>query len=219
MFHVEVTVGLVRDFLDGAGSKTLIIKTHSELHPEVRKLIDAGQVHAFTSFRDPRDTCRAMLDAGISDRAKGDMRYFAKFHAVEDWIKPLARQMNFLQTWTQCNKVLSIPYYLTANKQDFVVQRLCAHLGHGETGGTLAAEMQSKKETIPEFNKGISDRFLTDFSNREIAFLNTALQKQISIYQKLAKANMAKLGHRMLHDHLVAIRKGALESRGLTEVF
>lgn len=218
VFHDHVSADLVRAFLEGAGQKTLIIKTHFRLQPDVRELIESGHVRAFSSFRDPRDTCRSMLDAGISDRAKGDMRYFANFSAVNDWVQPIFQQYRNVQTWTDCEKVLAMPYYITANNQDFAVRMLCTHLGYGAYGRILAAVMQEKKQSLPEFNKGISDRFLTDFSTEEIKFLNGAIGKQIVIYQKLAKEKMAKLGHRMLHDRLVAMRRAALEARGVSEV-
>ncbi|NAZ38125.1 hypothetical protein [Rubellimicrobium sp. CFH 75288] len=215
VFYDHIPLERVQTILEAAGPETLIIKTHGPLPDDVRPLLEQGLVKAFTSFRDPRDACRSMLDAGASDRAKGSTRWFASKTRVEDLTGPIAHQYRSLQTWLDCPQVLAIPYYITANHQDAAVRLLCRHLGYGALGRLIAAQMQERRSSVPEFYKGISDRFLSDFSAEEIAFLNGALAPQIAAYERHAAERMARLGHRMLHTHLVALRNAHLDRLSL----
>lgn len=218
IFHSKLDAQLVEDMLIKARDKTLVIKTHDFLPDDVRHMIEDKRVRAFTSFRDPRDACRSMLDAGISDRAKGNNRWFASRSKVEELTRPISAHLRQVQTWIDCADVLALPYYIISNNQDYAVRLLSKHLGFGALGSIVAAKMEAEKKEIPEFHKGFSDRFLTDFSTEEIDFLNKAMAEQIATYSFNAKEKMAKLGHRMLHDRLVAMRQAALEARGVSEV-
>jgi hypothetical protein len=214
-FQARLDAAYVRDVLARAGKKTLVLKTHGPLTDDLRAMVAAGEVPAFTSFRDPRDACKSMLDAGESDRARGSDRWFASKTRAEELVRPIANQVRDLQSWLDCPQVLALPYYIIANNQDFAVRRLCRHLGHGALGSLMAGIMQAKKTTVPEFHKGISDRFLTDFPAEEIVFLNRTMAPQIAAYRRVAAERMAALGHRMLHDRLVAMRQARLAEMGI----
>jgi hypothetical protein len=216
-FQDRIDRALIERLLETAGSKTLTIKTHGALADDVRAMIEDGRVRAFTSFRDPRDACRSMLDAGIADRAKGNTRWFASKTRVDELVRPIKKHLQDLHTWIACPKVLCMPYYIIANNQDFAVRTLCHHLGHGALGSLIAGVMGAMKTLVPEFHKGESDRFLSDFSPEEIAFLNRAMAPQIETYYETAARKMVELGHRMLHDNLVARREARLAGLGLSE--
>jgi hypothetical protein len=215
-FENEIDAALVKHLLARAGHKTLVIKTHGTLSGDVRALVEAGRVRAFTSFRDPRDACRSMLDAGVSDRAKGNQRFFASKSRVDELVRPIARQFAALQSWLDCPQVLAMPYYIIANDQDFAVRLLAMHLGFGALASVVAAKMQARKTSVPEFHKGISDRFLKDFSLEEIGYLNKVMAAQVATYEADAQRIMAKLGHRMLYARLVAMREARLRELGLS---
>lgn len=216
-FHAKPDAEYVREVLAKARQKTLVIKTHGPLSDDVRGMVERGEVRAFTSFRDPRDACKSMLDAGEADRARGSDRWFASRTKADQLIRPITNHIRDLQSWLDCPQVLALPYYIIANNQDFAVRTLCRHLGLGAYGSLLAGIMQAKKATIPEFHKGVSDRFLTDFPAEEIVMLNTAMAPQIAGYRKAAAERMSALGHRMLHDRLVAMRRAKLAEMGIPE--
>jgi hypothetical protein len=216
-FQAQVNRAMVERLLQKAGRKTLVIKTHGLLPDDVRELIENGRVRAFTSFRDPRDACRSMLDAGASDRAKGNDRWFASRTRVDELVRPISKQLQDLHTWIACPKVLCMPYYIIANDQDFAVRTLCRHLGYGALGSVMAGVMEAMKTLVPEFHKGEADRFLSDFSPEEIAFLNNVMARQIELYYLTAARKMAELGHRLLHEQLVAKRQAELAGLGLSE--
>lgn len=217
VFANKVDRPMIERMIDAAGGYTLLVKTHDKLSDEVRELIDGRRVMAFTSFRDPRDSCRSMLDAGIEDRQQGRDRWFATRSKAEELIRPIISHIKAVDSWLDCPQVLALPYYIIANNQDFAVRTLCRHLGLGAYGSLLAGIMQAKKATIPEFHKGVSDRFLTDFPAEEIVMLNKAMAPQIAGYRKVAAERMSALGHRMLHDRLVAMRRAKLAEMGIPE--
>ena len=216
-FQVRLDEPFVRDVLHKAGGKTLVLKTHGGLTDGVRAMLERGEVRGFTSFRDPRDVCKSMLDAGTADRARGSDRWFASKTQAEELVRPISNHIRDLQSWLDCRRVLAIPYYIVANCQDFAVLRLCHHLGWAACGSLLAGIMQAKKTSVPEFHKGVSDRFLSDFSTEEIQFLNKSMAPQIVAYRAVAAGRTAALGHRMLHDRLVAMRQARLAQMGLYE--
>ncbi len=216
-FQAKLDAQYVREVLQKAGRKTLVLKTHGPLTEGLRLMIESGDVGAFSSFRDPRDACKSMLDAGAADRAKGSDRWFATKTRSDELVRPIANQIRDLQSWLDCPRVLALPYYIIANNQDFAVRTLCRHLGLGAYGSLLAGIMQAKKATIPEFHKGVSDRFLTDFPAEEIVMLNKAMAPQIAGYRNAAAERMSALGHRMLHDRLVAMRRAKLAEMGIPE--
>lgn len=216
-FRARLDGDTVRGVLAKAGRKTLVLKTHGPLTDDVRQMIERGEVRAFTSFRDPRDACKSMLDAGASDRARGVDRWFATKTRADELVRPIAKQISDLGTWLDCPKVFVVPYYITANNQDFAVRSLCRHLGFGALASLVAGIMQADKSSVPEFNRGISDRFLADLSVEDIGMLNTVMAKEIVFYRQLAAERMAALGHRMLHDRLVRMRQTRLAEMGLTD--
>lgn len=189
-----------------AGERTVVIKTHAALSDDVREMVERGDVRAFTSFRDPRDACRSMLDAGISDREKGSTRWFATKTKSSELVRPIAYQCRMLQSWMNCPKVLALPYYLIANDQDYTVRRLCDHLGFSGIGHLVSTHMDETKASVPEYHKGISDRFLEDFNWPEIEFLNKALAPEIAQYEKHLLPRMEEFGHQSLCAQLIHMR-------------
>jgi len=210
VFFGKVDLESVREVQARAGSNILVMKTHSVLPDEVRELIERGEIRAFTSFRDPRDACRSMLDAGISDRAKGVSRWFATKTKAEELIRPIGNQVRDMITWLDCPAVLAVPYYITANNQDFAVVRLCEHLGFRGLGRVMAGIMQANKTAVPEFHKGVSDRFLTDFNWSDIQQLNAAMSAEIRLYEEILGPKMKELHHHMLCQQLVRMREERL---------
>ena len=214
-FQPRIDRPLLEDILAKAGDRTLVIKTHGALDGEVRSMIESGRIRAFTSFRDPRDACLSMLDAGVLDRAKGRTRWFATKTMMQELIEPILYHLKDLEGWIACPPVLAIPYYLIAHHQDHAVRLLCAHLGQGALGSVVAARMQARKSTVVEFNKGVTDRFLTGFSTEEIGYLNTRMAPQIQRYERLLARKMIQYGHRLLYCHLIAIRNRELALHNL----
>lgn len=179
---------------------SFVIKTHGALTPHIATLIQSGAIKAFASFRDPRDTIIAMLDAGEADRRSGsDRRFFASMRSVDEAIDPAKRQWARAQNWLNSPGVLRIPFYLIAREQDFVIAMLCDHLGVPlSTPAVQASYAHRSREAIPQFHKGIADRFLTDLPPGDVRRLTEIFAGEIREADDLSERTMQELGFRSL---------------------
>ncbi len=213
-FHANVTADLVESVARQIDpGDYIVLKTHGPFTEEMKDLVESRAVVAFTSFRDPRDTALSTLDAGQSDREKGSSRWFTKFTEVRQLVAPIVRQFNNIVPWVANEQVLSVPYYLIAARQNRVVEVLARHLGYGTLGHRLTQQMDQQKTAVPEWNKGIADRFADELSSEEIRFLNQKFAEILPQYDALLRGKMAELGHRMLCELLVASRERRLERK------
>lgn len=193
--------------------RIFVIKTHAELSPALAEAISDRTVRAFTSFRDPRDTALSILNAGEADRKIGNDRYFSAFEKMEQLKAPVQRQARRVQPWIDHPDVLAIPYYLTAMSEATSVGLLAEFLGVGHLRSILAAKMAAKRETLPEFNKGILDRFIDELPADDIRFGNEVWAEAIAAYNTTLETVMARLGHRMSHDYFVGLRDRKLSKK------
>ena len=202
--HVDKAVGPERMF---------IIKTHGKLTEDVAELIAAGQVKAFTSFRDPRDTALSTLNVGESDRAKGVDRWFSTITEMKQLVRPIKSQTVTTFAWARHPDVLAIPYYLTALSQAASVGLIARHLGVRSLQGVLGAEMEAKRRSLPEFNKGVLDRFVEDLSVKDIRFCSDVWADIIAEYESLLKTTMTRLGYRLAYRYYAGLRDARLRER------
>ncbi len=213
-FHPEVTRETVdRIARDIAPHEYLILKTHSEFTPEIEELIDSGAVLAFTSFRDPRDTILSTLDAGESDRRKGSRRWFSKFSELDELITPVLRQCNRVLPWLSKDGVLAIPFYLIAMRQETSVRILAKYLRFGFALHTLTQAMLEKRAELPEWNKGVADRYIDELTSDDIFLLNHAFAEVLPAFDGHLREHMAEAGHRLFCEWAISTRDARLAEK------
>ncbi|MCA0873458.1 hypothetical protein LCL97_21720 [Seohaeicola saemankumensis] len=196
-----------------APGQTFVLKTHADLEDEVADLITAGRVKAFTSFRDPRDTALSTLNVGEKDRAKGETRWFAKITEIGQLTNPIQFQWAETRDWVRHPDVLAVPYYVTAMSQSTSVKLLTEFLGMGYLSNTLAADMDAKREKLPEYNKGVLDRFVNELSVEDLKFANDTWADTIAEYNALLEETMTRLGHRMAYTYYTRMRDAKIAER------
>ncbi len=213
-FVDEITADFVLD-LDNRipRHQMFIIKTHGELSEDLAAIIARGQVKAFTSFRDLRDTALSTLDVAVKDREIGDARYFAKYNEIEQLRNAIPWQWNAVSPWVRCPGVFANPYYMTALSQSTCVGLLARYLGAGYMSNTLAAEMDAKRTSLPEYNKGVLDRFVSELSPNAIQFANETWAAEIAEYNALLETKMAELGHAMACHYYMRMRDAKITER------
>jgi hypothetical protein len=180
-----------------------VVKNHGGLTDFVRQKIEAGEILAFTSIRDPRDVAISMMDAGVSDRTKGRDNIFTDLKQTSDTLPHLRNGVSTTLQWASCKNVLVTPYYLTATNQNVALEHLLEHLGlsvHVEKVMQRFAE--KKAERIWYFHKGKADRFLDDIAPDEIAWLTEKLRREIDQVDALSAQWMAFHGHGALYETL-----------------
>jgi hypothetical protein len=210
----DVVDRILRELPEGA---FFVLKTHGKLSPSLGGRVAAGQVLAFTSFRDPRDTVIAMLDAGVRDRERGADRSFAKMRSVEDTLQPVKHGFAVAHEWMTCERVLQVPYYLIAAEQDFTIRLLVRYLGLEFFCRALTAHFAvNREQRITEFNKGIADRFIDDLPPDDTLRLTQDFSTEIADTDRLTATWMSRYGYRMLYNRLAGVREkrlAALSSR------
>jgi hypothetical protein len=177
------------------------VKTHGPLHSGVRAAIATGHITAFTSFRDPRDVCVSLLDAGKTARRQGNAKFFASLTEISQTVRPAAAGHRVMLAWADCPNVLAFPYYLTAGDRNYTVERLLRHIGLSAhtpamlkqfgTGGTAKVWM---------FEKGIPDRFIDDAAPSDVAMLTRKLSAEIAATDRLNEHWMMLHGCRQMLD-------------------
>ncbi len=213
-FQPSVTPALVDYVADRIRpNEYIVLKTHNVLTPDLEGMIDSGAVLALTSFRDPRDTVLSTLDAGRSDRERGSTRWFSRFTEVEQLILPVKRQFTRVVPWIRHPKVLAIPYYLTAMRQSTAVAVLAQHLGCGHTSRQVAQSMEARKLTLPEWNKGLADRYIDGLSGSDVRSLNEAFADILPEYDQLLRQTLSAIGHRLFCEWAIAQRDRRLEAK------
>lgn len=190
-----------------------LIKTHAKLTDDVAELIEAGRIGAFTSFRDPRDAALSTLNVGEKDREKGVDRWFAKIKDIEQLSRAINTQTDDAYRWVRQPGVFAIPYYITAMSQSTSVGLLADYLGVPHLKNILAAKMDADREKLPEFNKGVLDRFVDEFPVEDLRFANETWAHSIAEYDVILEQVMARLGHRMAHAYFTGIRDQKIRER------
>ena len=137
-------------------------------------------------------------------------------HEIDDAIKPARYSRKVAREWFGCPNVLLIPYYLTANKQSWVVDRLCDHIGAAYSRYRINAKFARDKATkITEFHKGVADRFLVDLTPAQILYLSDKLAPEIADSDALTARCMNAYGFRLLYQHLKQERDRRLAELGV----
>ncbi len=191
----------------------IILKTHGALTPDLVAMIESRDVLAFTSFRDPRDSVLSILDAGQSDRDKGSSRWFTIFTDVEQLAAPVRGQFKRVVPWIEHCKVLAMPYYLTAYRQSSAIEILARHLQCGAYGRQVAVSMEARRSSVPEWNKGLADRYLEEMNAREVRFLNEAFADVLPEHDRLLRDSMSDLKHHIFCEWLIAERDNRMQSK------
>jgi hypothetical protein len=107
------------------------VKTHRPLDPGLKPYLEelinnrALVIHAI--FRDPRDICLSLLDAGVRARRAGRCQ-FSEIATLDDAIECVAQQLQRLRTWGSIRGVSLYDYDQVAFEMDATIERMAADL-------------------------------------------------------------------------------------------
>lgn len=162
----------------------LPIKTHDELRPFVAREIATGRIKACASFRDPRDTALALLDAGVRDREAGKDSFFAKLHTMDDAVRVLSNQIGRTMDWLAQPQVLPVPQKLVAMHPRRMAERLAEFAGTGDMLGDIENVIPEKDRKV-EFNKGGVDRYKNEMAAHDRARIEAEFGEVIARFDAL----------------------------------
>lgn len=105
---------LVRDIGEG---RRIAVKTHSgfppALSPWLESLVADGALGVVASYRDPRDVCLSLLDAGAKSRAAG-VKDFAGIVTLDDAADYVERRVAVFKRWAALKETLTLDYETVA---------------------------------------------------------------------------------------------------------
>lgn len=173
-------------------AELLPVKTHDALRPFVAGELAAGRIKACASFRDPRDTALALLDAGARDRAAGKDSFFACLTGMEDAIRVLSNQLPKTLAWLDHPGVMPVPQKLVAAHPQKLAERLAAFAGTEDALGNIENAVPEKDRRV-EFNKGGADRYKTEMSADDRARIEAQFGETIARFDTLTREVFAAL--------------------------
>ncbi|WP_439598082.1 hypothetical protein [Falsiroseomonas sp.] len=131
-FAQDLTVAGLRGLAEAAGSRILVVKTHACPGPdwvaEYRALAARGLVSAHVNWRDPRDICLSLLDAGRLARSRGEQA-FSEFVTLEDAVAGVGRYLGEHAIWAGLPATLALDYAICAFRTEAAVEAIKADFG------------------------------------------------------------------------------------------
>lgn len=114
----QITRPKIEELIEVIGSaRRIAVKTHAGfprvLSPWLGDLAAEGKLRAVASYRDPRDICLSLLDAGAYGRKTG-MKDFAGIATLDDAADYVERRILAFEKWAALEGTLMLDYETVA---------------------------------------------------------------------------------------------------------
>ena len=148
--------------------RIIVVKAHTGLNRETFTYLDPlcaeGRLKVQAIFRDPRDVCLSMIDAGRNARANG-LSAFAEIRDMSDAIESVERQLSNLRRWGAVSNALLISYDAAAFDTDTAITSIENYLGISCDHKTVLNEVMN--EAFTQKNKAVRSRHLQELSDSD----------------------------------------------------
>ncbi|NKC29918.1 hypothetical protein [Falsiroseomonas selenitidurans] len=155
-----------------AEGRIRIVKTHAcpgpEWAAEYRALAARGLASAHVNWRDPRDICLSLLDAGRLARSRGESA-FAEFVTLEDAVAGVRRYLGEHAVWAALPRTLQLDYATCAFRMDAAIGAIKADFGIACPNWAVRLWVQRFAFTYR--NKAVPARHLSELTSEQAAHL------------------------------------------------
>ncbi|MEM0909067.1 MAG: hypothetical protein AAGJ94_17005 [Pseudomonadota bacterium] len=155
-------------FAAAPGDKLIAVKTHAgfsrSLLPYLDSKVDAGALKVHAAYRDPREICLSLMDAGERARAKG-RQAFSDVSSLDVAAENVARQMATFLRWASIKGTLHLNYNTTAFDMDNAVRTMASHLGVPVDAPAVSQTVTGGAFT--QKNKAVQDRYKDELTVRQ----------------------------------------------------
>ena len=162
----------LNQLLSAVGERSIAVKTHGgigdPMFAYLDELGDARRLQAIVSYRDPRDICLSLVDAGVKARAIG-MVEFSEIADLNGAVATVAEQIEKFVKWAALRNALVLDYDTVAFAPDRAIasieERLSVRADHERV------KRYTYEEAFTEKNRAQRDRFraeLTPAQNAEL---------------------------------------------------
>jgi hypothetical protein len=190
-FMDRVTPEDLRKVLEVVGPKEKIaIKTHAPIAKQdiafVERQVAEGRMGVHVNYRDPREVCLSLVDAGAKAREK-DKPAFSEIFTLGDAAKVVQRQLAFCRRWASIRGAFFLFYNDVAFDTRQTVDRLCVEFGFPKFSddGYKAVAARVFEEAFTQKNKAVKDRYKDDLTVRQNEFLLQEIKGAPAFIRKL----------------------------------
>jgi hypothetical protein len=164
-FITDLSVDSLRRVMQEVSrSEIIAIKAHTAFDAATRQFIEEsirdGQMKVHLNYRDLREICLSLVDAGVQAR---DMEKpaFAEIHTLADAAKAVRRQLAICRVWGPLQGAMHLHYNDVAFDTRRVVDQMCADFGLRKFKDKEYEELTHRvfNESFTQKNKGIKDRY------------------------------------------------------------
>jgi glucuronate isomerase len=132
-FVAHITRDKIEELVREIGpDRRIAVKTHSgfpqALSPWLERLMAEGALRVIASYRDPRDVCLSLLDAGAKSRAAG-VKDFAGIVTLDDAADYVERRLAVFARWAALNGTIALDYETVAFTPHDAIDAVEAALG------------------------------------------------------------------------------------------
>jgi hypothetical protein len=194
-----------------------VVKCHTGISDPLLRLLDEGKASVIVSFRDPRDSALAQIDAGTRDRKLGVDTLFVNFHDGQDILPEVKRQMAQAATLLDSGhpRIHAVPYFVLATDQDHVVRQVCDIVGLPQHAQEVIKRWpaDNREKKVGQFNKGVANRFTTDLSVPDLRLLHSRLKSEAEYVDQKTRSMLANTRFASLYEDACRVRDETLERR------
>lgn len=168
-YVTRVSKQKIRDLVNEIGpDRKIAVKTHARfqerLFPWLERMQADGQLQVIASYRDPREICLSLLDAGEKARTRG-VKTFASVSDLRHAQENVQRRLEEFRKWAALRGTLRLSYNTVAFSPDDAIDLIEGTLNiqcDREAAKRYAFEIASTQK-----NKAQKDRYLHDLTKAQ----------------------------------------------------
>jgi hypothetical protein len=162
----------LNQLMAAVGERWIAVKTHGGIGDPMFAYLDemheAGKLQVIVSYRDPRDVCLSLVDAGVKARAIG-MVEFSEITDLDSAVAAVSEKVEKFAKWAALRHALLLDYNTVAFAPDRAIDLLEARLGMRPDRERV--KRYAYEEAFTEKNRARRDRFRSELTPEQNAEL------------------------------------------------
>ncbi len=180
-FLNKITRERIESMIERTGpDRVIAVKTHSSFSPDMFRWLEERQaardIQVIASYRDPRDICLSLRDAGERSRNRG-RGAFVSVKDLEEAMANVERRIVAFRRWGALRGTLRLGYDVTAFDPDKAIDAMEAAVGI--KGDRFFVHKYAFEEAYTLKNVAKRDRYVDELSDEEKHILAYAFRKFI----------------------------------------
>jgi hypothetical protein len=167
------------------GDFPFLIKTHSEISPDMQKYIVEQKHLVFATYRDPLDIAISLFDVGESERKRPQeqqRKFFTSILTIDDAIAALPSIVKKAERWLEQDGVVKISYRDINDNVNSVFDTIVSTLNNTDLTADfsllskteiLEPFLSNKKDNISTFNVGGVGRWKGKMTDEQVDYVKT----------------------------------------------